>query len=132
MDMIEKILRLLDEKDMTQSELESAARLAPNRISRWKAGTGEPTASQAVTIARVLDVPVQFLVDDAIESPQPKEDPQLREILDIVRRLGYDTAKDRLIAAPDVVFDRPGYGEMKTERPASGRNKPDAGRRKRG
>jgi transcriptional regulator with XRE-family HTH domain len=64
MTMLEKIILLLDEKGWSQTALERATGLSRDRISKWKNGQGEPTARNARDIARVLGVPVDYLVDE--------------------------------------------------------------------
>jgi transcriptional regulator with XRE-family HTH domain len=97
MNMIDKILRRLEEMDMDQGELESAA----NRISKWKGGTGEPTASQAFKMARVLRLSLDYLLDDAIEE-QVIEDVNLRSrVLWLAEQITYETAIKRLTLAPE-------------------------------
>lgn len=63
MDMLEKIETRLTESGLRQTQLEKLAGLSHGRISKWKDGQGEPTASQALRIARLLNVPVQWLID---------------------------------------------------------------------
>lgn len=64
MKMIEKITLALADRGLTQRGLEQRAGLSENRISKWKDGTGEPTARQALLMARLLGLPLEYLVDD--------------------------------------------------------------------
>lgn len=69
MNAIEKISRLIEERKLTQSGVERAAVLSGNRISKWKAGEGEPTYRQIARVARVLNAPLEWLCDDAMDWP---------------------------------------------------------------
>ena len=90
MGIIEKLEILIQERGFTQGEVERLAGLAASRISKWKDGRGEPTARQALRLARLLDVPMEYLVDDLAEGPaqQPHlTDAELRAV-EITRALG--------------------------------------------
>jgi transcriptional regulator with XRE-family HTH domain len=67
MNMVEKIRKLIDDQGMTQTAFEVMAGLPQARISKWASGRGEPTLSQAFRMARALDVPLDYLADDAME-----------------------------------------------------------------
>ena len=69
MKMVEKILRLIDERGWTQTAFESMAGLAKNRITKWIDGQGEPKASQAGRMARLLGVTTDYLVRDDLDDP---------------------------------------------------------------
>lgn len=70
MKMIEKLVKALADRDLTQRAFEAQCGLSENRISKWKDGTGEPTARQALAMARALGLPLEFLVDDSIDEPE--------------------------------------------------------------
>lgn len=69
--MVDKIVMLLDQRRLDQDEFESLAGLARGRISKWKADQGEPTASQTLRMARLLQVSMEFLADESIDEPLP-------------------------------------------------------------
>ena len=94
MKMLERIRLLLEKRGVTQHQLEKLAALPTNRVSKWMAGQGEPTARQAARIAALLDVPLDWLVseqEDSVADP-PAYGYRLnygeRLILDVVRALG--------------------------------------------
>lgn len=106
MRMVEKIQQLIADRDWTQEAVETWARLPRNRISKWAGGTGEPTASQALRLARLFNVPLEWLCDDAAEGqPEMGATSEEQGILDLYRALGL-TKKDALralsLAARDV------------------------------
>jgi transcriptional regulator with XRE-family HTH domain len=105
--MLEKILRLLDARpDLDQGGLEVAARLPQGRISKWKAGKGEPTAAQALRIARVLRVGVEYLVDDDLTEVVPAISEEDQRILDLAHELGFKRAQRRLLGIPEELPER--------------------------
>jgi transcriptional regulator with XRE-family HTH domain len=127
MGMFEKIARLLEEQGIGQLAFERRAGLPPNRISKWKAGQGQPTGRQLVAMARLLGVTAEYLADDRLTSPVAAgltEDQ--RHILRVVRTLGIDadTAVQRLIQAPAVQPAGPTYEQLK----AAARRRNDGGR----
>ncbi len=98
--MIAKMVMLAGRKHLDQGELEQLAGLPKGRISKWKGGTGSPTVKQAVRIARVLDVDIGYLLDDAQAEPAPELTPGERSVLNVYRalRLSEEEAVTRLVA----------------------------------
>lgn len=101
MTMVEKLDLALDERGWTQSAFEQAALLSANRISKWKNGTGEPTAKQALRMARLLDLPLEYLIDDDQAEPggMPVSERE-KQVWEAIRTLGVDEAWRRLLQAP--------------------------------
>lgn len=115
MDYREKILQALDRKRMSKADLARDTKLGAPRFSKWFGGTGKPNLYQALKIARVLGVPLEFLADEeATELEEPKESPYETEEYRLVRRmvetLGPERAYRRLMKADDdeVVAPKPG------------------------
>jgi len=136
MTSIEKIEKLLAAKGWKQNAFEKAAVLAENRISEWKDGEGEPTLRQALRIARLLQVPLEYLADDSLDEPLPSTGvtPDEAAILDLFRALRLDKAEGlRRLASPP-------SGQQQAARHSHGsppgRGKPEdqikEGRRRRG
>lgn len=89
--MVDKIVLLADRKGWNQGEFEALAKLPQARISKWKKGEGEPTARQALRMAHLLGVSVDYLVDDLQEEPSHSFTATTeaeRTALDMVRELG--------------------------------------------
>jgi transcriptional regulator with XRE-family HTH domain len=92
--MLQKLDDLIQEKGLDQDELEQLAGLAKNRISKWKGGQGEPTASQALRMSRVLDVPLLYLVDDELNDvPPPDLTTDERFLIERLRNNGIDAGE---------------------------------------
>lgn len=70
-----------------QSRFEKKLRLGRARISKWKAGTGEPRAREALAMARELKVPLEWLVDPECGMPPPKRE-ELMAVAKEVNRHG--------------------------------------------
>lgn len=95
MPMVDKLVRRLEQQGYTQAGFELATGLTKNRIAKWKAGQGEPTARQALRMARLLAVPLEWLVDDSVDDGgglSPEEQALLAE----ARRVGLEEARRRL------------------------------------
>jgi transcriptional regulator with XRE-family HTH domain len=98
--MIEKIDDLIRQKGLSQAALERSVCLSQNRISKWKDEKGEPTARQALRIARFFNVPVEYLIDDELDAPpQPSANlsPAEQQALRMVR--AGDLTEDEVILA---------------------------------
>lgn len=93
MKMIEKIDQLLTARNMSQATLEQLVGLSQNRITKWKAGQGEPTARQAYRIAEVFGVSVGWLISDEDHDKPVVADglnEDERAVLDVYRALKLD------------------------------------------
>jgi transcriptional regulator with XRE-family HTH domain len=107
MKMIDRVDRILAERGIDQDDFERLAKLPTNRFSKWKRGTGADSVSAryALSMARVLGVSVEWLIDDeapdeAVESDGLTADE--RDILNVIRRagLGKVEALARLALSP--------------------------------
>jgi transcriptional regulator with XRE-family HTH domain len=65
----DKLRKHRTERRMTQQALADNVGVAQNQVARWEAGSGRPYYDQVLRIARALDVPVEYLCDDEMESP---------------------------------------------------------------
>ena len=99
--MIDKIVATIEGSGLSQAAVERMCGLSNSRISKWKDGVGEPTASQILRIADLLKVPVRFLIDDAMTEPAQETDETERRILWIARSIGYERALKRMANADD-------------------------------
>jgi transcriptional regulator with XRE-family HTH domain len=106
--MLNRLEKLLEARDVKQVELERRLGLAPNRVSKWRSGQGEPTAVQAARIARELCVSLEWLIEGVGEMEAahgPNEVAALTEderyLLTIIRDSGLTRAEvvSRLTAA---------------------------------
>lgn len=92
MTMIEKIADLIRARGFTQDEVERRCGLAKNRITKWKEGTGEPTARQALLLADLFGVPFRFLVDDGMAEPDHGFTEAQRQLMFVAEPIGYERA----------------------------------------
>lgn len=109
MTMIEKLQQFFDEGVTKQRKLEVSAALATGRISKWKQGAGEIGASEALRMARALQVSVEWLIDEEKQWPPPERvsPDRQRQVNEIAERYGWDFVYWRLM---DVIAGNPGTG----------------------
>lgn len=69
MKLPEKLRKHRIEKRMTQQALAEVIGVVQTHIAKWEGGGGRPYYDQALKLARALDVPVEYLIDDEMESP---------------------------------------------------------------
>jgi transcriptional regulator with XRE-family HTH domain len=74
MDFAEKLSRLTEEKN--KQKLSNAAGLPATAVSDYIAKGSIPRADKALALARALNVPLEWLVDDAQEWPPPTQQRQ--------------------------------------------------------
>lgn len=63
----EKLSFLRKQRDMTQMELAEKLDISRQAVSRWEQGTSEPSTENLVSIGKLFGVPVDDLVNDAIQ-----------------------------------------------------------------
>jgi transcriptional regulator with XRE-family HTH domain len=114
--LVNKILAALDAIGWNQVDLEREAGLPKNKISKWKGDEkgGEPTARQALAIARAIKVPLDWLCDDTQDYPPPPAvvtSPTRSEVIALAERaariLGEDEVIRRLLTSPSVERPQP-------------------------
>lgn len=89
----ERVERALADREQTKYWLATQLGFQPSRMTHWKAGRGKPDLHQAWRMAKLLDVPLEWLCDpgDAGEVP-PARSEEERILLDAVRDIGPMTA----------------------------------------
>lgn len=100
MRMVEKLKLLIDKAGMTDQEFEVFAGLAKSRISKWYGGSGEPTVSQAIRMAKILKVNLSSLIDDEVDAFLEKAeatDEDKAALIFMIRRLGVARSLGRLM-----------------------------------
>ena len=127
--MLDKILHHAALQGITQTGLEVRTGLPKDRITRWKDGKGEPSAKQALRIADALNLPLRYLIDDAMTDPNAAHGltPEKEYILAMASDLGFELAKARLLQKV-TIESVPGYsktvGELKEEQKRAEANRP--------
>jgi transcriptional regulator with XRE-family HTH domain len=117
MKWFQKIQRLRLRMRYSQAELAVAIGLQQSRIGRWEKGQGMPTMDQGFRLARALGISYDYLMDDAQdEPPPPAVTADEAMILDMVRTVGLNEAKRRLLSAPSAPpASAPDYGRVAAE-----------------
>ncbi len=104
----EKIARLAKNK----SELGRAAGIAQPEMHKIVRGERRLYLDVALRIARALQVPLEYLADDAIEEiPRPAISDDEAELLKIARRLGVERSIDRLLMKDESFIKPPAKGQ---------------------
>jgi transcriptional regulator with XRE-family HTH domain len=96
------IRETLDSRGWSQSELCRRCGISKAAMSRYVNGERTPSLLDAAQISRVLGIPLDYLAGLPSEIPSVSE----REILRIVRVVGEDEARRRLVKAPPTPEDR--------------------------
>lgn len=69
MKFADKLRTLRETARLSQEEVGIYVGLAQSRISRWEKGEGMPKITQALRLAKGLNVSLDFLLDDALDEP---------------------------------------------------------------
>ncbi len=97
----EKLQKLCVLRGLDQSALAERVGVSKSSMSRILSGTQEPKLRLAYDLARALGVTLDYLVDDTLEVDAEGQWVVVSEdemtVLKLVRRLGADTAIDRLL-----------------------------------
>ena len=110
MTLAEKILKRMEERGHSQIWLASRVGTSATQVGRWldlkKDQRGSrPSYRELLMLARVLELPLEYLCDDSCDDPAQYSGPQLnadeRRIVELARIIGYELATKRLMALPE-------------------------------
>lgn len=131
----EKLYNLIQLRGMTQGAVARRAGLAPSAITDMTAGVRRPYMDQALKIAKVLDVPLDYLADDDLdEMPEqlPDDEAHVLRVYKNLKRTGAldeDQAVTGLVALAqtgDRLWGPPPDQEHGTGRPLGLRRETEA------
>ncbi len=116
----EKMQRLCALRGVDQAALAARLGRSKSTISRILSGEQEPKLRLAFALARALGVTLDYLADDTLDAVPEGQLHQLTPdefaILKIVRRLGAETAMDRLLGLAEGAPGGDDAGEESTRR----------------
>jgi transcriptional regulator with XRE-family HTH domain len=99
MEWTAKITRDLERLGLRDTEVARRVGVSPATVGRWQTGT-VPEGPALLGLARVLGVPVEYLLDESMgEPPGPLVAPEEMSFLELARLIGLDEARRRLILA---------------------------------
>lgn len=120
MELSQKLKVLMRAQRYSQSQVAVKLGVSQPQVSTWVTGKSRPDVRETLVLARLLGVPMEYLVDDAMETVDAESPEQVREILKLVRYVGgFDVAVARLTLAPTVEAEGM-YGDIRRARRASG------------
>lgn len=105
-DFATKLNHLMTARGLTQSELRVAIgnTVSHGTMSNWCSGRSLPRLDEALKVAQVLGVTVDFLADDSQEKPAApplaQVDEKDVELLRIAKLLGHERALGRMLGMP--------------------------------
>ena len=73
MECCKKLIRLRKQRGLTQQELAEAVDVSRQAISKWELGTASPTVESLRSLSLFYGVPVDLLLDDELNLPDPSE-----------------------------------------------------------
>ncbi|WP_422930871.1 helix-turn-helix domain-containing protein [Singulisphaera sp. PoT] len=118
MRLIDKALLVAMQKGLNQADLAKLLDIPPSRISEWKSAAqgSSPNLSQALNIARVLDVSLDWLADESKGGPiQSTRNEEISEdefvILKLLRLIKLET---RVVFARLLLMDRSMFMDMES------------------
>lgn len=122
----EKMKRRREALGLTQAGLGLKVGRLQGRIHKWENGEGNPSPATLLALAEALGVPLRYLCDDRIDSPdaalagETSLTESERRIWSIVHQLGADRALARLLAMPEPIATRPAEAAALAPAPAPG------------
>lgn len=104
----EKLTAAMEKGGFTQQSLGRLLGTGRNTVHRWTNNKSLPPPEYLLRLARALGVPVEFLIDDEIDSLPPAQSGDEAFVMSLVREMGFAEAKRRLLAtgritSPDLV-----------------------------
>jgi transcriptional regulator with XRE-family HTH domain len=123
--LIEKVKRLMTEQRISQVSLANRLGVSEARVSKWFQGTGLPDPYKLRKIGEMLDVPMDWFVDDSSPDPPspvsnldtgPAISKEEEHVLYLARTIGIEEATRRMaMVPPRVGYPGPGYQDEKKE-----------------
>lgn len=97
MEFRDKLIKLLDDRELSQADLARAMKTRDSTVQHWRDGRSRPGIKSLLKLARALRIDMAYLVDDALEEIPPEPDPQIEEIIRMVRDIGIEESRSRLL-----------------------------------
>lgn len=72
----------------SQQYVAEALHLSQNQVSKWESGKNTPHLNQMCELARLFDVPLDYLADDDLDEPPLIMTADERDLLEVMRRAG--------------------------------------------
>lgn len=101
-----KLQHAIDVRDVSQEDVAERCRrenmaghekISQGRISKWTRAEGNMYVHQAHALARALDVPLDYLVDESREEPKPIPSERERQVMEWIDKFGWEAAYWRLV-----------------------------------
>ena len=98
----EKLDKLCSARGWSQAHIVRAmGNVSRSTVSNWFSGLRTPDLSAALQLAKLFEVPLEYLADDTLdEVPAPELSDQDRKILEMARALPAEEALRRLLLVP--------------------------------
>lgn len=86
--MKEKLIALRKKAGLSQQELAEKLDVTRQAVSRWEVGTALPTTENLLALRKLYGVTLDYLVDDAVESPNmtTNQDNRIQDFEKQIRR----------------------------------------------
>lgn len=102
-----KLKELREGRGLSQKEVAEALGRWQSKVHKFETDQSRPEPLDLLTLSRLFGISIEYLVDDALETPEDAPGgleslpPELRRILEDVKLLGYERARARLLKADD-------------------------------
>jgi transcriptional regulator with XRE-family HTH domain len=96
MEFSEKLKALSDSRRIFQEEIAERLDVSQSSVSSWMRGKTTPRLPEAIGLAKLFGVSVDYLADDSQEEPVVGLSDWEVQVLKVARRLGEDETMDRL------------------------------------
>jgi transcriptional regulator with XRE-family HTH domain len=98
----EKLRNRMKELRLSQERVALHMDVHQTMVGRWTRGQNIPDVNQAFKLAKLLDVPLEDLADDEVESVADTEERKaFMRVVALVKRLGPARSMNRLMLIPD-------------------------------
>lgn len=105
----EKLYKHMLLKGLNQQKLARLSAVSDSEVSRILSGKSHPSLEYAARLARVLEISLDYLADDALDADPRRAveatSAQEQEVLDLVRTLGPRPARRLLETASDLGYE---------------------------
>lgn len=79
MSLQEKLIMLRKEKKLSQFDVSEALRVSRQAVSRWEAGTAQPSTDNLKVLSKLYEVSVDYLLDEDADRPEQLQEANASE-----------------------------------------------------
>ena len=87
MNTTKKILLLMEQRGISQADLDKAKVISNGMVTQWKKGLQNPSLKTLQKLADYFEVPLNYFYNEIIKTPSSKDEGVDEDVLDVLNKL---------------------------------------------